>query len=56
MLPSQREEESSLCSAAVSNGAFALQRGPNPSCGVHGGGDSYLVSADLICDLYWLHH
>jgi len=46
VFPSQRGEEPGLCSAAVSNGAFALQRGPDPSCGVHGGGDCYLVSAD----------
>lgn len=56
VLPSQSEEKPGLCSAAVSNGAFALQWGPDPSCGIHGRGDCYLVSTDLICDLYWLHH
>lgn len=37
----------SLAGALLSNGAFALQWGPNPSRGVHGRGDSYLVSADF---------
>lgn len=37
-----------LAGALLSNGAFALQRGPHPSRGVHSGGNSYLVSADFM--------
>lgn len=53
-LPPPTGEEPGSCPAAVSNGAFALQWGPDPSCGVHSGGDRNLVSAYLVCELYWL--